>query len=60
MISILQQDTMTKLSAFTFSGDEKNSEPVTLQSSTIEANFSGKGLGVSGAILCAGFLPKCT
>jgi hypothetical protein len=51
---------MTELSAFTFSGDQKNSEPVTLQTSTIEAKFSGKALGISGTILCSGFLPKCT
>jgi hypothetical protein len=26
----------------------------------VEADFSGKGLGISGAIMVAGFLPKCT
>jgi hypothetical protein len=42
-------------------GDEKfNSQPVTMEASMIEANFSEKGLGVSGATMLSAFLPKCT
>jgi hypothetical protein len=44
---------------FTFSGDDKDGEPVTMETSMVEANFGGKGLGISGAILVAAFLPKC-
>ncbi len=45
---------------FTFSGDDKhNGKPVTIESSTIEADFSGKVLQASGAIMLAAFLPKC-
>jgi hypothetical protein len=42
---------------FTFSGDSK---PVTMETSMVEADFGGKGLVVSGAIMVAAFLPKCT
>jgi hypothetical protein len=48
------------LTAFTFSSDETNSQPFTMEASMIEANFSGKGLGVLGAIMLSAFLPKCT
>jgi hypothetical protein len=48
------------LTAFAFSGDETNSQPVTMEASMIEANFSRKGLGVPGATLLSAFLPKCT
>jgi hypothetical protein len=48
------------LTAFAFSSDETNSQPVTMDASMIEANFSGKGLGVSGATMLSAFLPKCT
>jgi hypothetical protein len=45
---------------FTFSGDDNDSTPVTMETSMVEANFGGKGLGTSGAIMVAAFLPKCT
>jgi hypothetical protein len=45
---------------FTFSGDRSDSKPVTIETSMIEADFSGKGLGLSGAIMLSAFLPKCT
>jgi hypothetical protein len=45
---------------FTFSGDGEDNEPVTMGTSMVEADFSGKGLGISGAIMVAAFLPKCT
>ena len=52
--------TMGALAKFTISGDDKfNSEPVTIESSTTEADFSGKVLQASGAIMLAAFLPKC-
>jgi hypothetical protein len=44
---------------FTFSGD-RDSKPVTMETSMTEADFSGKGLGLSGAIMLLAFLPKCT
>ena len=47
---------MTKL---TISGDYDESEPVTIESSMTEADFSGKILQASGAIMLAAFLPKC-
>jgi hypothetical protein len=48
------------ISTFTFSGDDEESEPVTMEISMVEADFSWKGLGLSGAIMVAAFLPKCT
>jgi hypothetical protein len=49
------------ISQFTFSGDTLyNSKPVTMETSMVEADFSGKVLGVSGAIMVGAFLPKCT
>jgi hypothetical protein len=45
---------------FTFSGDRSDSKPVTMETSMTEADFSGKGLGLSGAIMLSAFLPKCT
>jgi hypothetical protein len=45
---------------FTFSGDSDDSKPVTMETSMTEADFSGKGLGPSGAIMLSAFLPKCT
>jgi hypothetical protein len=45
---------------FTFSGDSDDSTPITMETSMVEANFGGKGLGISGAIMVAAFLPKCT
>eukprot|EP00935_MAST-01C_sp_MAST-1C-sp1_P001490 g1490.t1 len=54
------------LTSLTISGDEsgytddsKNSKPVTIETSMTNADFSGKVLGASGAILLAAFLPKC-
>jgi hypothetical protein len=51
---------MGGISTFTFSGDDEESEPVTMETSMVEADFSKKGLGVSGAIIVGAFLPKCT
>ena len=51
---------MGAISTFTFSGDDEDSEPVTMETSMVEDDFSRKGLGVSGAIMVAAFLPKCT
>jgi hypothetical protein len=57
---------MGPLSQFTFSGDNYGMEigllrfrkPVTMEISMTEADFSAKGLGESGAIMVAAFLPK--
>jgi hypothetical protein len=49
---------MGALSQFIFSGDDNN-KTVTMQTSMTGADFSGQGLGVSGAIMVAAFLPKC-
>jgi hypothetical protein len=43
---------------FTFSGDD-SSEPVTMETTMTEADFSGKELGASGGMMIAAFLPKC-
>jgi hypothetical protein len=49
------------ISQFTFSGDALGyNTPVTMEISMTEADFSAKGLDVSGAIMVAAFLPKCT
>jgi hypothetical protein len=48
------------ISQFTFSSGGYNSKPVTMETSMVEADFSGKVLGVSGAIMVGAFLPKCT
>jgi hypothetical protein len=48
------------LSTFTFSGDRDDSKPVTMKTSVVEMDFGGKGLGASGAIMVAAYLPKCT
>ena len=49
------------LAKFTFSGrvTSWNGPRVTIETSMIEADFNGKKLGVSGAIILAAFLPKC-
>jgi hypothetical protein len=47
------------MSAFTIGG-MKDIEPVTMELSMLEADFSGKGLGTSGVIMLSAFLPKCT
>jgi hypothetical protein len=44
------------ISKFTFSGDSSSSEPVTMVTSMMKADFSGKGLGVSGGIMLSAFL----
>jgi hypothetical protein len=53
---------MGAISQFTFSGDDgrHDNTPVTMEISMTEADFSAKGLGQSGAIMAAVFLPKCT
>jgi hypothetical protein len=43
---------------FTFSGDD-DSKSVAMEASMVEADFSEKGLGVSGAIMLSAFIPKC-
>ena len=43
----------------TISGDYLDSKPVTIETSMIEANFSNKALGDSGAMMLGAFLPKC-
>jgi hypothetical protein len=48
------------LANFTFSGDDNNSKSVTMETTMPVADFGGKGLGVSGAIMLSAFLPKCT
>ena len=50
---------MRALSSFTFSGDDID-ETVTMETSMTEADFSGKGSGISGVIMLSAFLPKCT
>jgi hypothetical protein len=45
---------------FTFSGDRSDSKPVTMETSMVEADVGGKGLGLSGTIMVAAFIPKCT
>jgi hypothetical protein len=47
------------MSKFTFSGGRSDSKPVTMETSMVEADFHEKGLGASGAIMVAAFLPKC-
>jgi hypothetical protein len=47
------------LSRLTFCGDD-GSKWVTIETSMTEADFSAKDLGISGAIILAAFLPKCT
>jgi hypothetical protein len=47
------------ISQFTFSGDSGDSKPVTMETTMTVADFSGKGLGASGAIMLSAFLPKC-
>jgi hypothetical protein len=46
------------LSKFAFKGDGEDSEPVTVDASMTKADFRGKSLGPSGAIMAAAFLPK--
>ena len=46
------------LTKLTISGQAGNST-VTIETSMTEADFHGKTLGASGAIMLAAFLPKC-
>jgi hypothetical protein len=48
------------LSKFTFSGVSRSPSCITMETSMMEANFSNKYLGTSGAIMLSTFLPKCT
>jgi hypothetical protein len=50
---------MRALSTFTFCGDSRISEPVTMETTMTEAYFSGKNLGVPGGMMVAAFLPTC-
>jgi hypothetical protein len=50
---------MRAILKFTFSGDD-NSKSVIMETTMTVADFSGKGLGVSGSILLSAFFPKCT
>jgi hypothetical protein len=50
---------MRPLTKFVFSGDD-NSKSVTMETIMVVADFSEKGLGVSGGIMLSAFLPKCT
>jgi hypothetical protein len=47
------------LLTFTFSGDHSSSQPVTMETTMTETDFSGKKLGLSGDMMVAAFLPKC-
>jgi hypothetical protein len=48
------------ISKFTFSGDCSDSKSVTMETTMTVADFTGKGLGVSEAVMLSAFLPKCT
>jgi hypothetical protein len=54
---------MRAISKFMFNGDDHVhtiSKSITMETSMTEGDFSGKGLGLSGAIMLSAFLPKCT
>jgi Ran GTPase-activating protein (RanGAP) involved in mRNA processing and transport len=52
---------MGVISMVIFSGDDYDmAKPITIDTSMVEADFGGKCLAVSGAIMIAAFLPKCT
>jgi hypothetical protein len=51
---------MGAMSVFTFDGGYSDSRPVTMKTSMTEADFSGKALRQTGAIMLSAFLPKCT
>ena len=51
--------TMGAMNKLTISGDASWSEAATIETSMTEADFIGKALGASGAIMLATFLPKC-
>jgi hypothetical protein len=44
------------ISTFAFSGDRSDSKPVTMETGMVEADFGGKCLRASGAIMAAAFL----
>jgi hypothetical protein len=46
------------LSKFSFKGEAEDSKPLTMDASMTKADFRGKSLGPSGAIMVAAFLPK--
>jgi hypothetical protein len=50
---------MGALTKFVFSGDD-NSKSVAMETTMVVANFCGKSLLLSGAIMLSAFLPKCT
>jgi hypothetical protein len=50
---------MGALSTFTFTGNYSSSQPVTMETTMTDADFSDKDLGVSGGMMVAAFLPKC-
>jgi hypothetical protein len=49
---------------FTFSGDGGRDggyrKSITMETTMTAADFSGRGLGTSGAIMLSAYLPKCT
>ena len=52
--------TMGALTSLTISGDHSSqSKPVTIETTMTEADFTGKTLQASGAIMLAAFIPKC-
>jgi hypothetical protein len=50
---------MGAISKVTFSGNDDR-KSVTMDTTMAVADFGGKGLGISGAIMLSAFLPKCT
>jgi hypothetical protein len=49
----------SKLTTLVLSGDDANSRPVTMLSTTEEADYSGMLLQAPGALLIAAFIPRC-
>ena len=48
------------LTSITFNGTGSNAKTAKLESSMVEVDLSGKGLGSGGAQITAAFLPKMT
>ena len=48
------------LSCLRFSGDKDSSMPVSISTNSVTVDMSEKVLGVSGALILAAFLPRCT
>ena len=46
------------MTSITFDGTGRNAKTVKLESSMVEVDLSGKGLGSGGAQIVAAFLPK--